>query len=166
MKLSQRIDHGRPPRSAWLTVVPAVACLLLTWPAGAALEALDLEDPVPDTAVHPDRQQLETIIRGRYPQLMTQRFAGIPVVTVLLNHDGTLVATDLEISAKGPNELTVSRLRFARFGLKAADLSYIGVARYQLPLNTVLVMFGGKSTSDPLPASPTRASPAPDRPTQ
>jgi hypothetical protein len=69
------------------------------------------------------------------------------VVTVLLNHDGTLVATDLEISANDPSDVTESR--FARFGVKARDLSYIGVARIELPLNTVLVMFAGKSTTDP-----------------
>lgn len=139
--------------STWLITVPALAWVLLTALASAAPEAPDIEDPPHDTAIHPDRQQLETIIRQRYPQLVTQRFPGIPVVTVLLNHDGTLAATELEISAQDPGKLTVSRLHFARFGLKAGDLSYIGVERFELPLNTVLVMFGGKSTGDPDRAS-------------
>ncbi len=67
-------------------------------------------------------------------------------MTVLLNHDGTLAATDLEISLKDPDELVVTRLHFARFGVQAKDLSYIGTAHLELALNTVLVMFGGKRT--------------------
>jgi hypothetical protein len=43
-----------------------------------------------------------------------------------------------------------SELHFARFGLKATDLSYIGVERFDLPLNSVLVVFGGRNTSDPV----------------
>jgi hypothetical protein len=148
MNANQRIDRDKAQRSGWPIVVPALACLLLTWLAWAAPEAPDVEKPAPDTAVHPDQQQLEAIIRLRYPQLVTQRFAGVPLVTVLLNHDGTLAATDLEISANDPGGLTASKLHFARFGLKATDLSYIGVARFQLPLNTVVVVFGGRSTSD------------------
>jgi hypothetical protein len=79
---------------------------VLTALAWAAPEASDVEEPAPDTAIHPDRQQLETIIRARYPQLVTQRSAGVPVVTVLLN---TLAVTDLEISADDPSDLTRQR---------------------------------------------------------
>ena len=150
MKPNQRTERDRVRPCGWLVVVPALACVLLTWLAWGAPEAPAVEAPAPDTAIHPDRQQLETIIRDRYPQLMTQRFAGVQVVTVLLNHDGTLAATDLEISAKDPGELTVSRQNFARFGIMARDLSYIGIKRLELPLNTVLVMFGGRSAIDPI----------------
>ena len=150
MKPQQQIDSHSVRRPAWLIVLPALVSVLLTWPAWAAPEAPDFNEPTLDTAVHPDRQQLETIVRNRYPELLTQRFAGVPVVTVLLNHDGTLAATDLEISLKDPGELVVTRLQFARFGVKARDLSYIGTARLELPLNTVLVMYGGKRT-DPAP---------------
>lgn len=150
MKLHQRIDRYRAKRSAWLIVLPALASVLLTCLAWAAPEASDVEESTPDTAVHPDRQQLETIIRNRYPELLTQRFAGVPVVTVLLNHDGTLAATNFEVSLRDPEALVVTRLHFARFGLKARDLSYIGTAHLELPLNTVLVMFGGKR-ADPAP---------------
>jgi len=129
MKPNQRTDRDRGQRSAWLIVLPALASALLTWLAWAAPEAPEVEESAPDTTVaHLDRQQLETIVRQRYPQLATQRFAGVPVVTVLLNHDGTLVATDLEISVKDPDQLVVTRQHFARFGLKARDLSYIGMA--------------------------------------
>jgi hypothetical protein len=149
MRLSQRADRHRTHGFAWLRVVPVLAYLMLSSLARAAPQAPGVEEFAPDTAVHPDRQQLETIIRQRYPQLVTQRFAGVPVVIVLLNHDGTLAATDLEIGPTDPDKLTVSRQHFSRFGLKARDLSYIGVARVELPLNTVLVMFGGRSTSAP-----------------
>jgi len=98
MKPDQRIDGYRAKRSVWLIVLPALSSVLLTWLAWAAPAAPDVEEPIPDTAVHPDRQQLETIIRTRYPELFTQRLAGLPVVTMLLNQDGTLAATDLEIS--------------------------------------------------------------------
>lgn len=146
MKPHPRIDGCRAKCSAWLIVLPALASVLLTWPAWAAPEAPDVEESTPDTAVHLDPQQLETIVRDRYPELVTHRFAGVPVVTVLLNHDGTLAATDLEISLKDPDELVVTRLHFARFGVQAKDLSYIGTAHLELALNTVLVMFGGKRT--------------------
>jgi hypothetical protein len=150
MNANQRIERHKAQRSGWFIVVSALACLQLNGLAWAASEAPDVEKPTPDIAVHSDRQQLEAIIRDRYPQLVTQRFAGFPVVTVLLNHDETVAATDLQISAKDPREVKASELHFARFGLKATDLSYIGVARVDLPLNSVLVVFGGGSTSDPI----------------
>ncbi len=150
MKTNLRIDRRKAQRCGWFIFVPALTGLMLNRPAWAASEALDDEKPAIDTAVHPDRQQLEAIIRDRYPQLVTQRIAGFPVVTVLLNHDDTLAATDLQISAKDPGELKASELNFARFGLKATDLSYIGVAHFDLPLNSVLVVFGGRSTSGPI----------------
>jgi hypothetical protein len=132
----QRNHRDRARRCPWL-VATALASVLLTWAAPPVRAASDAEKPAPDTAVHPDRQELETIIRKRYPQLVTQKFSGVPVVTVL------------ETYAKDASELTVSRLQFSRFGLKEWDLSYIGLARFELPLNTVIVMFGGKSTRDP-----------------
>jgi hypothetical protein len=149
MNVNQGIDRDKAQRFPWPIGGPALVCVLASWLALAAPQAPDLQESAPDTAVHPDRRQLEAIIRLQYPQLVTQRFAGVPVVIVLLNHDGTLAATDLEISAKDPGELTASTLPFARFGPKARHLSYIGVVRFELPLNTVLVMFGGRNTSDP-----------------
>jgi len=151
MNANQLIERHKAQRSGWFIVVPALACLQLNGLAWAASEAPDVEKPTTDIAVHPDRQQLEAIIRDRYPQLVTQRFAGFPVVTVLLNHDDTVAATDLQISAKDPGDVKASELHFARFGLKATDLSYIGVERFDLPLNSVLVVFGGRNTSDPVP---------------
>jgi hypothetical protein len=148
MNPNQGIDGDLRRRPAGFMVMPALAWLLCTWLAWAAPEAHGPEATASGTAVHPDRQQLETIIRDRYPQLLTRRSAGVSVVTVLFNRDGTLAATDLEILATDPGEVTVSRQHFARFGLKARDLSYIGVERFELPLNTVLVMFGGKSNGD------------------
>ena len=150
MNANQLIERHKAQRSGWFIVVPALACLQLNGLAWAASQAPDVEKPTTDIAVHPDRQQLEAIIRDRYPQLVTQRFAGFPVVTVLLNHDDTVAATDLQISAKDPGEVKASELHFARFGLKATDLSYIGVERFDLPLNSVLVVFGGRNTSDPV----------------
>lgn len=144
MTPTNRLDRDRSQRSGWLIAVPAIAGILFTWLAWAAPEAPDVQEPMADTAIHPTRVQLEAIIRQRYPQLVTQRFTGLPVVTVLLNHDGTLAATDLEISPKDPGELIVTRLNFTRFGLNAKDLSYIGMVRLELPQNSVLVMFGGK----------------------
>jgi hypothetical protein len=151
MNANQLIERHKAQRSGWFIVVPALACLQLNGLAWAASEAPDVEKPTTDISVHPDRQQLEAIIRDRYPQLVTQRFAGFPVVTVLLNHDDTVAATDLQISAKDPGEVKASELHFARFGLKATDLSYIGVERFDLPLNSVLVVFGGRNSSDPVP---------------
>jgi hypothetical protein len=147
MNANQGINRDKGPRSSSLIVVPTLLCVLSTWLAWAGPEAPDIRELAPDAAIHPDQQQLETIIRQKYPQLVTQKLAGVPVVTVLLNHDGTLAATDLEISANDPGKLTASRAQFARFGPKARDLSYIGVAHLRLPLNTVLVMFGGRSAS-------------------
>jgi len=148
MTAHRRIDRDRAPRSRGWVAASTLACVLWTLLAWTARADPVVEKPAPDTAIHPDRQQLVTIIRDRYPQLLTQRFAGVAVVTALFNHNGTLASTDLEIRGKDAGELTVSKLHFARFGLQERDLSYIGLARFELPLNTVLVMFGGKSTSD------------------
>jgi hypothetical protein len=145
MKPNQRIDSVRAHRCTWLGVAPALALILLTPPGWAAPEAQDTEESVPDSAaVYPDEQQLEMLVLDRYPQLATQSFAGIPVVTALLNHDGTMAATDFEVSMKDPGEVTVSALNFIRFGLKERDLSYMGIARFELPFTTVLIVYAEK----------------------
>jgi hypothetical protein len=147
MKRNRRIDRARTHPSTWLMAVTGLAYILLAPRAETAPEAQDVEESAPDASVaSPDEQQLEMIVRDRYPQLVTQRFAGVAVVTALFNHDGTLAATDLEISAKDPRELTVSELSFTRFGLKARDISYMGLTRLELPFNTVLIMYGGKQS--------------------
>jgi hypothetical protein len=142
MNQTQRIDRPTARRRPGL-VVPALACVLLTRLVLAAPEAQDSPESAPGV-VRPAEQQLQVIILERYPQLLTQRFAGVSVVTALFNRDGTLAAIDLEISAKDPGATTVSELSFTRFGLTVRDLSYIGVTRFELPYNAVLVTYGGK----------------------
>jgi hypothetical protein len=70
------------------------------------------------------------------------------MVTVLFDPDGTLAGADLQVFSGALSVLTASELQFARFGLTAGELRYIGVARIQLPLNTVLVVFGGRDSRD------------------
>jgi hypothetical protein len=145
MKPDQRIGRADADRRTSLVAVPALALVLLTPLVWAAPDAQDMEESAPDAAVvSPDEQQLEMIALDRYPQLAAQRLAGVPIVTELFNRDGTMSAIDLEISAKNPGEVTVSGLSFTRFGLKARDLSYMGIARFELPFNTVLILYGGK----------------------
>ena len=144
MKPNQWIDRARAPRGTWIIAVLVFGFTLLT-PLWAAPQAPGPDEFVHDAgALYPDEQQLETIVQDRYPQLVTQRVAGLPVVVALFNHDGTLAATDLEISVKDPRELSVSELCFVRFGLRAQDLTYMGVVRIELPSNTVLIMYGGR----------------------
>jgi len=68
------------------------------------------------------------------------------MVTVLLEADGTLADTALEVLPCASRSLTASESQFARFGLKAGDLRYLGESRIQTPLNTMLVVFGGRDS--------------------
>jgi hypothetical protein len=77
-----------------------------------------------------------------YSKLVTEEIPGSAVVTVLLNPDGTLTSTRLAISPRSVTLLTVSEMQFAPFGFAAGVLRYLGVARVQSPLKTVLVIFG------------------------
>jgi hypothetical protein len=70
------------------------------------------------------------------------------MITVLFDPDGTLAGADLQVFSGALSVLTASESQFARFGLTAGELRYIGVARIQLPLNAVLVVFGGRDSRD------------------
>jgi hypothetical protein len=144
-KPGQRTDRASALCCTWLVIVLVLAFIVSTPPVLAAPEAPDFEEPAPNAvAVFPDEKQLEAMVRDRYPQLVTQRFSGVPVVTALFNFDGTLAAADLEMSATDPGELTAPGLSFSRFGLKARDISYMGVARIELPFTTVVIVYGGR----------------------
>ena len=68
------------------------------------------------------------------------------MLTVLLNADGTIARSDLEISQQSAGTLTVTELQFARFGLRSGELQCVGVEREQLPRGAVLIVFGARSS--------------------
>lgn len=125
-------------RTWWLALVTSLGLCQTSVPG--------LRKPQPDAGELPSRERLETLIEYRYPRLLTEKISGAAVLTVLFEPDGTLSGTDLEIVTHAAEPLTASEGQFARFGLTAGDLEYIGVAQVHLSLNTVLVVFGAKDT--------------------
>jgi hypothetical protein len=115
---------------------------LFTSVAWAQASVTELRKPAPDSQAQPYRERLEALIRARYPELLTQKVSGTPVVTILFDGEGTPERTDLRVIANLPGALTASEEDFARFGLTVGELKYIGVARVTLPLNAALVIFG------------------------
>ena len=109
---------------------------------------LDLRKPAPDAEAQPYRERLETIIGARYPKLLTEKVAGTPVVTVLFDPHGDLIRAELTLSRQPAALLSASEEQFSRFGVASGRLRYIGAGRVQLPLNTVLVVFGGMDSQD------------------
>src|SRR5262245_51193942 len=113
----------------------------LVYSASVPLNAAELRKPAPDAFAQPYRQRLEALIRTRYPNLLTEKLPGTAVVTVLLESDGRVAATRLDVSPEPLKELTASESQFARLGVAVGELRYVGVADVDLPLNTVHVVF-------------------------
>ena len=114
---------------------------LFTSIAWAQATVTELRKPAPDSQAQPYREGLEALIKARYPELLTQKIAGTAVVTILFDGEGTPERSDLKVVTTPPGALTASEEDFARFGLTASELKYIGVARVTLPLNAALVVF-------------------------
>jgi hypothetical protein len=127
-------------RAGWLAMVTSLAIGQTSMP--------ELRKPAPDAQALPNRERLETLIEQRYPRLLTEKMSGVVMVMLLFEPDGSLSGTNLEIvpQTSGPGPLTASEAQFARFGLAAGDLRYIGVSRVRLSLNTILVVFGAKDS--------------------
>jgi len=111
-----------------------------------AVNLAELLKPPPDASVQPSRERVTALIKERYPQLLLGHLSGTPVLTVLLNADGTIARSDLEISQQSAGSLTVTELQFARFGLRSGELQSVGVEREQLPHGAVLIVFGTRSS--------------------
>jgi len=132
-------------RSArWLALVTLVSFVDASVAGVNNVPELRKLPPAPE--VQPYRQRLEAVIERRYPELLTEEIAGTAMVTVLLEADGTLADTALEVLPDDSKDLTASESQFARFGLSAGDLRYLGELQIQTPLNTMLVVFGGRDS--------------------
>jgi hypothetical protein len=90
----------------------------------------------------PSREQLEAIIRERYPRLLTQKVTGTAVVTLLFRSDGVLAAARLDVVPSSAGTVTASEARFSPFRVPPGALSFLGLAHIDLPLNRVVVIFG------------------------
>ena len=123
-----------------------MACSLsiATTEVGTAPSAsTELRKPAPNPDACPYREQLQALIRDRYPQLAIETTPGIPVLTVLFDLYGEIVRSELEVSTRPPAELAASEESFAHFGMAVGDLQYVAAASFQTPANTVFVIFGG-----------------------
>jgi hypothetical protein len=86
----------------------SLALALFTSIAWSQANVSELRKPAPDSQAQPYRERLETLIRARYPELLTQKIAGTPVVTILFDGEGTPERTDLRVVATSPGPLTGS----------------------------------------------------------
>jgi hypothetical protein len=126
--------------------LPRALMWIALWSPALAMGGADLQMPPPDPQAQPYRDRLVALIEGQYPQLLTQKIAGTAMVTVLFDSDGTLLASNLEVVPAAVTTLTASEMQFARFGLAADDLKYIGTFRIPLPPNTIVVVFGARDS--------------------
>lgn len=92
--------------------------------------------------------RLTALIQQRYPELNAGKPKGIPVVTVLLSYDGSVAGSHLEFAPQGSPALSASEEKFARFGLSAGRMQYIGVGRLQLSTTEAVVIFGASDSRD------------------
>jgi hypothetical protein len=127
----------------WLAILCAPCLAGEESPASATAAPTELRKPAPNAGARPYRELFQSLIRERYPELLTKPMEGIPVVTVLFNLQGDVVRSDLTISAQPPGGLAASEDSFAGFGVAAGDLQYVAAATIPTPANTVLVVFGG-----------------------
>jgi hypothetical protein len=169
MHVFRRHRNGKDPRvsgvlvnktrlcAGYLRTARALGvCPMLLAAAGAmAQPVLDtLRKPPPDSMSRAYGTRLAALVESRYPELLASKHTGIPVVTVLLNWDGTVAATNLEYApleyaANGdPPALTVSEEHFARFGHLAGQLRYMGAGRVQLANGPAVVIFGGRDARE------------------
>lgn len=109
--------------------------------------------------IQPDSAHLRRLAEERYPRLLTERLAGTPIVTLLLNPNGAVARSALEVYKGDASALTVSDEQFARFGIGGRELRYLGVARVELPLNTVLVAFAVRAFATHVGESTVAAQP-------
>jgi hypothetical protein len=150
--MSDRLAAASPRRAAASETrikaarLPRALMSIALWSPTLVMSGADLQKPAPDPQSQPYRDRLVALIEGQYPQLLTQKIAGTAMVTVLFDSDGTLAASNLEVLPTAVAALTVSEGQFARFGLTADDLKYIGISRVPLPANTVVVAFGGRDS--------------------
>jgi len=117
-------------------------------PGTSSAAAVELRKPAPNAGARTYREQLEALIRIRYPQLLTEPVKGTPIVTVLLSLYGDVVRSDLEISSRPPGELAASEASFHRFGLPQLEMRYVGATSIETPANTVFVVFGGMGSRE------------------
>jgi len=103
----------------------------------------ELRKPAPNPGARPYREQLQALIRDRYPQLGIETTPGIPVLTVLFDLYGEIVRSELEFSTRPPAELAASEESFAHFGTAVGDLQYVADPSFQTAANTMFVIFGG-----------------------
>ncbi len=110
--------------------------------------APELRKGPPDSGSRGYDKRLTALIEQRYPGLHAGKPEGIPVVTVLLNYDGSVAGTYLEFAREGAAALTASEEKFARFGLSAGRMQYIGVGRIQLSTTPAVVIIGAGDSRD------------------
>lgn len=116
--------------------------------APATSARTELLKPAPTAGVRPYRERFQSLIKDRYPQLLTASVQGMPVVTVLFDLYGDIVRSELEISSRPASELAVSESNFSCFEVTHGELLYVGASTVQTPANTVLVVYGGEGSRE------------------
>lgn len=141
--------NSRAAYFASVCLLAPVGLLALAAGTGTAQPSVEeLRKGPPDPGSRGYDKRLTALIEQRYPELNATKPRGIPVVTVLLKYDGSVAGTYLEFAREGTPALTASEEKFARFGLPAGRMQYIGVGRIQLPTTPAVVIFGAGDSRD------------------
>lgn len=78
-------------------------------------------------------RKFEVLLRERYPELIQEKFTGIPVVVALVNDDMT-IANSAQIETIATDEdLNITSEMFATLGLAPEQVPYFGAMNIQMP---------------------------------
>lgn len=139
---------GKPRRKAW------VLGLLCSFAATLVVAATSLNAPSTDSSLAIRKpltislsppayiQDLEDLLAQRYPQLLTDKVAGTPVLLVLYDRAGKIERSEVSSTFHGaPQEFRASDSAFERFGVKSEELGWITVQGMETKANVVLAVF-------------------------
>ena len=149
--------NGKPRRQAW------VLGLLCSLAASFVVAAASLNAPSTDSLAEIRKpinsplpqyiRDFEAMLKQHYPQLLTDKAPGMPVLVVLYDHAGKMERWDRAETYTGkPEEFQAPDSIFERFGVKQEELGLIAVQGMESKANTLLVVFSyrkGPNTSYP-----------------
>jgi beta-lactamase regulating signal transducer with metallopeptidase domain len=79
-------------------------------------------------------QRFEAVVKQRYPELLSQKIEGTPIVSILFNQNGSVERSTNETIASSPETFMPTEADYAkRFGIKVEEVAYVGVQGMEVP---------------------------------
>lgn len=139
---TRRVRHQALAMGIALSIAASlvVAATNIQAPSEASLQALrklPLDTQPPPAYVG----KFETLLKEKYPGLLTEKIAGTPVVTVLFDRNGAIERSGMEVFSGSPEEFKATEAHFASLGIAANVVGYIGELGVETRVNSVIVVF-------------------------